>query len=278
MKIMNKNIIILLLVIIGSSCTDFLDEKPKDRLTEINFYETFADAQAAVNAIYGPIRNNYRDTYFLMLDLLADYLEGRGSTSPVSEYKGFDVTNINRAAAAWRYLYQTIRNANIAIERIPKIEGMKESDKNALIAEASFLRAFSYYFLVRLWGAVPLYLDLSPVDLSRRPVSEVYQAIINDLKTGETYLPDTPSEFGHPTKWSAKSLLAEVYLTINEFDLSKDKAGEVITSGHFNLVDVNVANDFNNVYGPEANGTPEEIFYIKFNHTAGWTMPHKYLW
>lgn len=275
---MKKYIVILFLAIAGTSCADFLEEKPKDRLTEVNFYSSLDDAQAAVKAIYGPIRSNYRDTYYLMLDLLADYLEGRGSTSPVSAYKGFDVTNINRAATAWGYHYQAIRNANIAISRIPAIESINESDKKALIAEATFLRAFSYFYLVRLWGPVPLYLDGAPSDLSRRPTTEVYQAIVNDLKTGETDLPDTPSEFGHPTKWSAKSLLAEVYLTIGEFGLAKEKAGEVIASGHFDLVDINVADDFNSVFGPDVNGSKEEIFYIKFNHIAGWTAPHKYLW
>lgn len=275
---MKKIILFLVLVIASASCSDFLEEAPKDRLTEINFYTSLEDAQAAVTAIYGPIRSNLRDTYYLMLNLQADYLEGRGSTSPLSAYQGFDVTNINRAATAWRYHYQTIRNANIAIERIEGIEGISETDKKSLIAEACFLRAFTNFYLVRLWGAIPLYQELSPSDLSRRPTTEVYQAIIQDLQKGETDLPDIPAAYGHPTKWSAKALLAEVYLTIEEWGLAKGKAGEVINSGHFDLVDITVADDFNKVFGPSANGTEEEIFYIKFNHLAGWTMPHKYLW
>lgn len=215
---------------------------------------------------------------FLMFDLLADYLEGRGSTMPNSAYQGLDQTNINRAASAWRNFYQGIRNANIAIERIPNINEINESDKDALIAEAKFLRALSYYYLVRLWGPVPIYLKTETEDIGRKPVDEVYQAIINDLQAGETDLPSIPAQFGHPTKWSAKAFLADVYLTIGEWSLAKEKAQEVIDSDLFDLIEVTVADDFDDVFGPNVVGSEEEIFYFHYNAQEGWGRPHKYLW
>jgi starch-binding outer membrane protein, SusD/RagB family len=274
---MKKIILLIFLVISITSCKKYLEEIPKDKLSENNFYAALPDAISAVNSIYSPIRDNLNDNYSVMIDILSDYWYGRGSTMPMSNYQGLDATNIVRVSNSWGYQYRSIRNANIAIQ---KISGMKiaGSDKSALVAEARFLRAYVYYTMVRLWGPIPLYLDTEPKDMSRKSEDEVYQAIIADLQTGETDLPSTPAEFGRPTKWSAKALLAEVYLTRGEWLLAKSKAQEVIDSHIFGLVEVSVANDFDKIFGPSANGTSEEIFYLKFSHEDGYGYPHKLLW
>jgi hypothetical protein len=272
-----KKIIFIILVSLITGCEDFLQEVPKDRLSENNFYSTKIDAQAAVDAIYPPLRNAFRTLYLLMLDIQADYANGRGSTMPLGEYQGFDQTNINRAATMWGYFYQGIRNANIVLDKVPEIL-MDETKKASLLAEARFLRAYYYYHLVRNFGAVPVYLENGEEKLSRQPVAEVYQLIIEDIKIGEVNLPESPSAYGHPTKWSAKAFLSEVYLTIGEWQLARDKAKEIIDNGPFSLVGVSVADDFDKVFGPLANGTSEEIFYLKYNNTDGWEWPQNLLW
>lgn len=262
-----------------ASCGDFLEESPKDRLGDGNFYNTLEDAQSAVNAIYNPIRTGvFIGPYFLQTEIMADYAHGRGSTLSIGEYKGLDVTNIARVAIIWNNFYRSIRNANIAIEAIPAISSIDEDLQNALVAEARFMRAFSYFHLVRHWGAVPLYLNTSSEATGRKSVEEVYEAIIADLKFGEEHLPNQPSQYGKPTHWAAKALLSEVYLTTEQWELSKDKAQEVIDGDGFSLVSVNEVNDWNNVFGPSVNGSSEEIFYIKFNNINGWEWPSNLLW
>jgi starch-binding outer membrane protein, SusD/RagB family len=275
-KIMKK-IIILLLILPLISCEDFLEEIPRDRLTEVGFYGNANDARAAVDAIYNPLRTLFRTQYMWMVDVQADYAHGRGSLQPVSSYLGFDPINVTRAQGNWGFLYRSIRNANIAIERIPQID-MPEANKTALVAEARFLRALAYHHLARNFGAVPLYIETVNEDTERKPVGEVYQAIISDLQFGETNLPEFTTHFGRPTRWSAKALLAEVYLTVEEWQLAMEKSLEVINSGNYALVEVTVANDFNNVFGPNASGSVEEIFYIKYNHEDGWSYPMNLLW
>ena len=275
---MKKIILFAILALSIASCQKFLDEVPKDQLTENNFYVSREDAVSALNAIYSPARDNLNDNYSIMIDILSDYWEGRGSTMPMSAYQGLDATNIIRVSNSWGYQYRSIRNANIAIQRITAMTKLEEADKNALIAEARFLRAFDYFNIVRLWGAVPLYLETDVKDKSRKPVDEVYAAIIKDLEAGESDLPSVPTQTGRPSKWAAKALLSEVYLTRGEWALAKQKAKDVIDSGIFGLVDITVADDFNKVFGPTANGTSEEIFYLKFNHVDGYGYPHKLLW
>ena len=275
---MKKVILFGLLVLMHTSCSEFLEEVPMDRLTEVNFYTTLEEAVSAVSAIYVPLRDNLDDNYWTNIDILSDYWMGRGSTRPMSIYQGLDQTNINRTSATWGHLYRGVRNANIAIERIQEMETIIEEEKAPLIAEARFLRGYTYFNLVRLYGPVPLYLETVVEDMSRKPLDEVYTAIINDLKAGEIDLPDTPDQFGHPTKWSAKAMLAEVYLTTGDFLAAKNKAKEIIDANVYSLVEVSVADDFNKIFGPGANGTTEEVFYLKFSHEDGTTYPHKLLW
>ena len=272
-----KNILSFLIILCTLSCSDYLEEIPKDRLTEANFYRNLDDAQAAVNAAYAPVRDNFRTLYLLMLDIEADYADGRGSTRPLGDYQGFDVTNVNRAATMWTRFYQSIRNSNLAIEKITDMD-LDESNKSSLIAEARFMRAFCYYHLVRNWGGVPVYLGTENEDTQRKTSEEVYQIIISDLQSGELDLPQVPIQFGHPTLWSAKALLADVYLTIGDWKSAKDKAKEIIDSGVFSLVEVSETEDFNKIFGPSVNGTSEEIFYLKYNETDGWSWPMNLIW
>ncbi|CAL1516462.1 SusD-like protein P2 [Chitinophaga sp. MM2321] len=273
------NCLILLFLLCLTSCSKFLDEVPEDRLAEVNFYKNLDEARSAVNAVYAPLRPGiFRGPYFLQVEIMADYAEGRGSTSIIGEYKGLDVVNISRVAAIWDGFYRSIRNANIAIEKIPSITNASETDKNALVAEARFLRAFSYYHLVRNWGAVPLYLSTTPQSTARKPIAEVYAAIVADLEFAATNLPEKAAQYGRPGIQAANALLADVSLTAGNWQVAKDKAAEVIASNQFSLVNITKTDDWDNVFGPTVNGSSEEIFYLKFNHLDGWEWPHNLLW
>lgn len=277
---MKKIFFMCMLLLPLAACKDFLDEVPEDRLSEQNFYNNLADAKAAVNAIYQPIRviSAFGGQYLLQVEIMAEFSVGRGSTAAVGAYQGLDATNAQRVGLVWQYLYQSINYANLAIEKIPQISSINDNTKAALVAEARYMRAFNYYHLVRHWGAVPLLVSLNPENTGRAPVEDVYKTIIADLQNGESILPDKPEQYGRPTKWSAKAFLADVYLTRKEWNLAQQKAEEVINSGKFNLVPVNTLNDLDKIFGPLANGTEEEIFYLKYSNQNGWQWPHSILY
>lgn len=278
-----KTLVIIGLLLSFISCDvleDELEENPKSDLST-DFLESEAGLQTLVNSTHEPIRSQFRSLYFLLNEIQADYSFGRGSTQPIGSFKGLDVTNQLRTATQWEVFYQSIRNANLAIESVSESEIIDESQKRAWVAEARFMRAFHYYHLVRHFGPVPLYLDFEEQERGERgrdPVEDVFNAIIADLEVGEQDLPSTPSQMGRPTKWAAKALLAEVYLTIEEWGPAKEKAKEVMDSGEFGLVQVSEVGDFENLYGAEVNGSIEEIFYIKWNRDDGWGWPLNLLW
>lgn len=275
---MKKIISILLLLSVLSSCNDVLEEVPKDRLSEENFFLNEDDARSAVYAIYSVLRrpNLYGGLYLTHIVVSADYINGRGSYAPISNYQGLDNTNIGRSDSFWDEFYLLINRANSVIKNVADID-MDATLKSQLIAEAHCLRAFSYFHLVRGWGAVPLRLDatvsIGALGAVRAPVGAVYEQIISDLEIAERDLPETAEQSGRVTKWTAKTILADVHLTLGEFDLARSKAEEVIESGRYSLVPVHDVDDFDNLYGPDVITNSEEIFSIHYTNLLGTRWP-----
>ncbi|MDO1450445.1 RagB/SusD family nutrient uptake outer membrane protein [Rhodocytophaga aerolata] len=268
-----KKLPFLLLLLLFSGCNDLLEEVPQDRLSQENFYKTKEDAIAGLNAVYSQMRvgDAYGSWYPAIMVGLDDYTLARGSQVPISEYQGMGAL-IGRTDNLWRIFYQCINSANIVIDLAPGI-AMSETDRNAIIGEARFLRALNYYNLVRNFGGVPLRTTsttkLDQVGGKRASVEEVYNQIIEDLQFSETSLPATVSQIGRPTSWAAKTLLADVYLTRENWASARDKALEVIQSGAFSLVEVKTPDDFLKVFGPEIVTSTEEVFSLKFARIAG---------
>lgn len=251
---------------------DLLIEEPKSSLSTANFYQTAEDAEAAVYAIYNPIRSTYS---FIdwggQFTGVEDYAIGTGIYASLTEGV-MNSASIGRTDAAYKAFYTAIRNANLVLKYVPPIE-MDESQKNALLGEARFLRAFSYYQLVRNWGGVPLRtepvesVDQAPIE--RATVEEVYALIIEDSKYAESNLPNDQELAGRPSKWSAKVMLADVYLYTEQWQEARDKSDEVINSGVYSLVRVEEPSDFEQIFGPTVETSSEDVWSLKYSRSNG---------
>ncbi|TKC65141.1 RagB/SusD family nutrient uptake outer membrane protein [Pedobacter hiemivivus] len=261
-----KNLKYLILLLLFSSCQKQLIEDPKSLAAE-KFYNTAAEVQGAVNAIYTPFRDiNGLVTYIAQVDCYVDYGLGRGSYASLNDFQGLNSTNITRVGSMWDLFYLSIRNANFVIKNAPNGKEISQADINTNVGEAKFLRAFNYFFLVRNWGGVPIRTEanMTVVDVKRNTADDVYKLILADLLDAEANLPITQPQVGRPTKWSAKTLLADVYLQLGKYPEARDKANEVILSDKFALVPISSTDDLQNIFGPAVVTTSEEIFYIKF--------------
>lgn len=256
----------LILVLFFSACQKELIEDPKSLAAE-KFYNTAAEVQAAVNAIYTPYRNiNGMPGFLAQVDCYVDYGLGRGSYASLNDFQGLNSTNTTRVGSMWDLFYLSIRNANFVIKNAPNGKSISQADINTNIGEAKFLRAFNYFFLVRNWGGVPIRTEanMTVVDAKRNTADEVYKQIIADLLDAEANLPGIQGQSGRPTKWSAKTLLADVYLQLERFPEARDKANEVILQNKYALVPISSTDDLQKIFGPAVVTTAEEIFYIKF--------------
>ncbi|MRG47959.1 RagB/SusD family nutrient uptake outer membrane protein [Chitinophaga sp. SYP-B3965] len=265
---MKHSLLLIFTALLMASCSKLLEEKPKSIAAEV-FYNTPAEVEAGLNAIYTPIRGsgNFGALYECQQEIYAEYLYGRGSHAPLNDYTGLDQGNVPRIEGMWSTFYQSIRNANIVIERAPLGKGLQPADVQKYLAEARFLRGLCYFYLVRNWAGVPLRTEhnTDSLDLPRATQDEVYDFILADLEWAEQNLTDAPRLIGAPNKLAAKAVLTDVYMNLHQYDKARDKALEIITSNKYSLVNVAVVADFDKIFGPEANGTTEEIFYLKYS-------------
>lgn len=267
-----KKIISMFLLLALFSCQDALIEKPKSIAVE-TFYNTKLEMESAIAAIYSPLRtgNVFGMNYISLIECFTDYQYGRGSWAINSDFQGLNATNIGRTDGVWTDVYRSIRNANIVIMNAPKGTQLTAADKSQSIAEAKFLRAFSYFLLVKNWAGVPIRTEANyeVQEVGRSSEADVYQLIINDLKEAETNLPDSPSAPGRASKWSAKTLLADVYFYKGMNAEAASKAAEVIASKKYSLVPVKTVNDYYKIFGVDVASTTEEVFYLKYSHENG---------
>jgi tetratricopeptide (TPR) repeat protein len=265
----------------ASSCESLLEEEPKTIVSE-NFYQSKSDFEAATNAIYFPLRM-VRSEQIAVLSAHTDWGYGRGSRAQYNDFDGFNPTNISAAADRWNSFYQGIRNANIVIEKAPLSEQLSEDERKHFLAEARFLRALTYFDLVRNWGGVPLRTEqnIENKDVPKSSPEEVYALILADLAEAEMNLPLTAAEPGRPTQWAAKTLLADVYLQLGDYERAKSKSQEVIDAAAFQLVTVASADDIRQkIFGAALITSSEEVFAFKFARQTGqgnglpWILNH----
>lgn len=275
---MKRLFIFSCLSLLFASCTKMLEEKPEDRLFSSGFYKTASDAVAAVNAIYAPLRSNdlYGFRWPVVYTAMEDYATGQGQYVAVGQYQGLPSSFVANTDLMWAGFFRTINAANIVLKYVPPI-AMNDIQKNAILGEARFLRALSYFHLVRGWGAVPIKTEPveDPVGLGgkRDALNDVYAFIIEDLKFAEANLPSSTTVAGRPVSWAAKIMMADVYLTREDWTNARIKSDEVIRSGAYNLVAVTQANDFDKVFGPDITTSSEDVFSIKFSRALGTILP-----
>lgn len=257
-----------------SSCEGVLVEEPKAIVSE-QFYNTAGDLETAVNAIFAPLRsyNCFGALYPWQTEIYSDFQLGRGSYAVLNDYQGLDNTNVSRIGSMWNEFYLAIRNANLVISNAPEATAASEEEIRKYIAEARFLRAFSYAAIIPYFGRLPLRTESNIRD-TEVPLSDseqVYTLIFEDLRYAEENLPDDPSVPGRPTKWAAKTALAHINFLRGDYQGAADKSEEIINSNKFSLVGVETVDDWQKLYGPTLISTSEEIFYIKNNKESGWS-------
>lgn len=272
MKIKLVLVFMLPLCIVFTSCKKLLEESPK-ALTVEGFYNTASEVEAGLAAIYLPLRDDMSGYWIAILETHTEWAAGFTGSANFDSYKGMQglsATGMNNLIPRWNAFYRSIRNANLVIHYVPRGTVLSEQQKTAYIAEARFMRAFVYFQLVKGWAGVPIHtednLDES-MNIPKGTKQQVYDLIMSDLAFAESNLPEKPALVGKPSKWAAKTLLADALFYQAKYADAAAKAKEVINAGVYSLEPVAVPDDFNKVFGMGAN-SKEEIFYLHYNQNS----------
>lgn len=219
---MKKYILVLCLLPGMVSCKKYLDEKQVSGVS-YEFYNTEQGIEALVWACYAPLRTLATDQYGLNLSNLGTDIYTYTRVASGNEFHLY-TSDLNPTDYTFQYLwdnfYKGINSCNIAINRIPHVDGTSalstEQGRNEREGEVRFLRAFYYFRLVQTFGPIPLLLKENlqiKNDIKRTAVPEVYDSIIVDLQFAGQHLPATQSEVARVSRAAALHLLAKVYLT-----------------------------------------------------------------
>lgn len=255
------------------SCAD-LEEKPVGLLAPEGFFKTPKDVETAIFGAYGWIASErlWGRQFVAALMLRSDMVDigDRGTPAERQQVNDFNMDDANGMVRQfWPYWYQVISAVNSAIAGAESL-ALPDEEINPVIAEARFVRAFSYFHLVRVFGDVP-YIDFfisdpgSVVGISKTPAATVYQNILADLEFAKQWLPDKqPSDVrSRPTKGTAASYLASVHLTLRDYQNAYNEAKWVIDNkSTFNYA---LEPDFQNLFRAEMHDDLEEtIFSLDF--------------
>ncbi|MBL7967075.1 MAG: RagB/SusD family nutrient uptake outer membrane protein [Prolixibacteraceae bacterium] len=214
-------ILSMLLILMGTGCQDFLKEESISNITANSYVNNEAGHEDLVRSCY-PLLRDFILNYSLALPGTDLFQAGAWSVKAVGDGSALDSYSINlnsssgEISAFWDILYREIGRTNAAIERGEAISYADPAKKAARIAEAKFLRALSYFYLVQTWGDVPMPLKetvAASKEVIRVPSAQIYTQILKDLAEAEASLPVTATDYGRVTKGAAQFLLAKVYLT-----------------------------------------------------------------
>ena len=271
-----------------TSCGDFLDEDPKGQLNPDTFYTIEEDYTAGVNTLYDKVNQTQSWTNPMYPQWQGDDITANpGSNKQAcAALDAFDSDGANKGVTeAWTQHYAVIKTANLIIEGSEKFPDDKAKIATAL-GNAHFWRAYSYYYLVRVFGKLPIITktNIEQFDAQPSEIEKVYELIVQDLKDAINELPtgydkEPARLFGvdvWATKQAAQSTLAAVYMSMAGYPLNKgteyyklaaELAKDVITNnGTYGFI---LNQDWKDVYSMGNNYNMETVLGIN-NDAKGW--------
>ncbi len=224
------------------SCS--LETEPLTQVTDSNFYSTTDDAYKALVGCYDGLQIATGASGVgvpVASEVFSDDCFGGTGNADAYNYAALDEFDISRAPSFvdffnsnWINYYKAIYRCNVLLSKMDQINwGDDEVLRNTYESETRFIRAYTYFEMVRLWGNIPLLTEPSTENIPQANPEDVYAVIAEDLQFAANNLPEVAYntvDAGRVTKWAAKSLLGRVFLYYTGYYGASDLAGVVTKS------------------------------------------------
>ena len=283
-------------LLLTASCVD-LDQEPQSFITEEQYISTISQEslESAATALQS---NLWHDNYgfncrIQRIQVCADEITYRAAKAG-NELAYYDRLSPDISAntadfdTSWEDFYFVIANANKLICRAKAPEESTEEEVNqfnSVLAEAYFMRGLSYFYLVRMYGNIPIVPEDGNETLINCPLSspeDVYnQMIIPSLEYAVKWLPEKPrtGNSATPTKWAAETCLADVYITMAGWPLKKTEYYEKAAAAAKDVLDNNNYHVQESTYDDlwlESNKNNSEFMFCIHHSHANKTMASNY--
>lgn len=271
-----------------TSCSDFLDEDPKGQMSEANVFKSQADLDASIHTIYEKLNQTQSWTNPMYPQWQGDDMTANPSSNKqaVAALDVFSSDGENKGVKdAWSQHFALIKACNWVIENASKTPTSQE-EINIALGNAHFWRAYAYFYMVRVFGPLPMVVttDPSATNVAPSSVEEIYNLIVEDLKKAEGWLPTSYSQAprNHDgvdawvTKQATQATLTAVYMAMAGYPLNKGKEYYALAAAKAKeVIDANGTYGFyndpvwNHVYSMGHNYNKETILGIDNNWNSG---------
>lgn len=245
---------IFIFAVTFAACNKYINLEPKGSTYDEVFWVNGSNVQKALSGAYSLLRDGFRAdrSYFIFGDLAGGNFGVGGdywNYTDISEDKSFNfnyVPYLEGSLWNWSRFYKVINQTHLIIENIPEIDDSKfESGvetKKQLEGEARFLRAYTYFYMQRVWGDVVLtkesFKDPQNIPIiPRTPEEETLAFCIADLEKSEELL-ENSSNKTLASKGAAQALLAHIYAWMHEYEEAEKYANKIIDGGYYALEDI----------------------------------------
>lgn len=226
------------------ACDDFVAiDQPRTEITRVSVFSEPATAEAAVVDLYVSLRDGFGGGSLsgitAVTALSSDELELFDVSNDYLAFANNEITEGNSVIESiWSSAYSVVYKANAVLEGLEG-SNIDVTQKDRFKGEALFLRALSYFYLVNLWGDVPLLTSTNHEANNkalRAPSEQVYDQILTDLLAARGFLPENPEEGKtRASQAAATALLARVYLYRGDWQNAEREAATVIDSKLYSL-------------------------------------------
>ena len=232
-----------------TSCYDLLTEKPKDFLTPENSFTDKSGFDASLADIYRKIRDDFyaakdQASTFELLGVDIDLNGPRSAADTWTSHYNWDTMTADSDISSkwWGRMYTYIYATNVIIDRADAdvVEWKSEEEKNAVVGEAKFLRAFAYRFLANMWGNAPIVIHettMPQFNYQSASQEEIYAQCKEDLEFAIEWMPDIDNQKGgRASKVAAQHLLSEILIQMGDYGGAVAQATAVIDNPAMSLM------------------------------------------
>jgi len=266
-KLLKYTFCSLLFLSVSGCSNSLLDKEPISNVSGEGYYKKPSDAQAGVNGIYNGLQSLFRQNFAYWGEGRADNIVTRHAGDPAALQQNTLTPVIN--SARWDNFYTVISRANYAIKYIPQAFGTEDSElKRQLLGQAHALRALAYFYLVRIWGQVPLVTEPyegldQDLFVKKNTEAEVLAKVEADLILATENCASNYSGARNRvmiTKGAAYAFLTQLYMWQKKYAQAIEMAEKVIADPQYALVPIE---DWNNIF--VKGSSTESIFEVGYN-------------
>src|ERR1700754_1876694 len=260
---------------------DFFNRPPQDQATVGTYYQTADQVRSSTNILYAAPWFGFNGKAFLaIVDLQSGNARcDAGTDGEFDAFRNFSQGNATLAVqSTWNSLYTVIAQSNALLNNLPTAApaSVPTAVVNNALGEAHVLRAAAYFYLVRLFGNVPIITDPAPFvgtfhTVPTNPLAHVYKFMLSDLNFVEANCTARGAGTGHVSRGSASALMAKVYLYMQDYANAKLEAEKVINSHEFGLLGLdNTSGSYVNLFETAFNNNLESIIALQWTSNGGY--------